>query len=286
LPLFDRQVSVLIGEAGAESALNVTELRVVFDVTKSTKREANSAKVTIYNLNPDQRSKLETAESRVVVKCGYAEEVGLEVLYRGDVSFVESRKEGVDWATVIESDDGQTVFDTTRVGLSFKEGATAKQVLRDILGVIPLAQRSAVVNSAIAEAVDLEYTNGYAATGNAFAALTKVTDSLSLEWSVQDGELKIIADGGTDGSRAIVISPDSGLIGSPQRRRKRKNGTTTVAGWSVRSLLQPKIEPGGVVSIEAAAIKPGAAFRVDSISHKGDTHGPEWVSELEVSDVG
>lgn len=286
MPLFDRIGSVLIGERGSETALNVIGLRISFDVTKTADKEANGAKVRIYNLNPDQRSAVETArDAYVIVKAGYAQETGAEVLYSGDISFATNRREAPDWVTEIESNDGQAAFSTSKVSLGFGEGTSAKQVIRAVLNEIPLAKRSAVVDNAIAQAVDKQFANGFSAVGNAFDALTRITEELSLEWSVQDREIKIVAAGGSDGSRAVVLAPGKGMIGSPQRRRSTDDKRAVFDGWLVRSLLQPKIEPAGLISIEAEAIEPGAAFRVEKVTHKGDTFGDDWYTEVEVTDA-
>lgn len=52
-----------------------------------------------------------------------------------------------------------------------------------------------------------------------------------------------------------------------------------VFGYKVKSLLQPLIEPGSFVQLKTKSIL-GEFFRVEKLTHSGDTHGNEWHTEL------
>lgn len=286
MPLFDRQVSVLIGERGQESALNVTDLRVTFNVKKTATKENNSCTVVIWNLNPDQRNRISTAEGFLILKAGYAQDVGLEVLYIGDIAFVENRRGPPEIATFIECSDGMRAVRETRFNVSYKEGTGAKQILKDLLRDFPIPARKAQLDDAISKVSDKQFANGFAAGGQATEVLTRITDTLALEWSIQNSELKVIQLDKVDGTQAVRLAPGTGLVGSPKRRRSKKKDGGGFNGWEVASLLQPSIEPGGQVQIQSADIPDGSTFRVETVHHLGDTHGDEtWETRTEVSDV-
>jgi hypothetical protein len=292
LPLFDRVVEVLIGKKGSEQTLRVTDLRVTFAVKKSSTKDVNSARVDIFNLSPDLRSRIRKTEDVLILKAGYAQDTGPEILYRGDITLVQHVKQLPNIITRIESGDGTQALMDTRVSLTYKAGTSAKQIIRDLLKKFPIAEKSALVNKVLNSIPEAQYANGFAASGLGKDALDEVTEKLGLEWSIQDNEFKLLVKGGTDGSRAILISPTTGMIEAPERslniiKKSKKRGITKdIPGWTVKSLLQPKIEPGGVVSIESAEIPAGSAFRVESIEHKGDTHSMnQWTSEMDVTDV-
>lgn len=284
MPLFDRQVSVLIGQSSAQQALNVTDLHVSFNVKKTTKPETNSCKVSIWNLNPEQRAKIHTTDGVMTLKAGYAQDTGLEVLYIGDIAFAEHQRQPPDIVTLLEGQDGFKAFSETRVSLSYKDGTGAKQILNDVLKQFNLATRT-TVKQILAQIPDSQYVNGFSATGQAKDVLIKVTSKLSLEWSVQNQEIKVIRAGKTDGSTAIVIAPNKGLVGSPTRRRSQDKSGKGFTGWSVTTLLQPKIEPGGTVQLESADVPAGSLFRVETVEHSGDTHGESWETKLELTDA-
>ncbi len=286
MPLFDRKVSVLIGRKGLETALNVTDLRVTFSVKKTATAKNNSCTVAVWNLNPNQRSLVNTEDGFLVLKAGYAQDTGLEVVYIGDIAFAESRRDPPDVTTRIECSDGMKAVRETRFNVSYKEGTGAKQVLKDLIRDFPLAAKKAQLNDAVSRVPDRQFANGFAASGQAVDVLTKITSTLLLEWSIQNSELKVIQLGKADGTSAVKLSPGTGLIGSPQRRRAKKKDGGGFNGWEASSLLRPSIEPGGQVLIESADIPLGSTFRVETVYHIGDTHGDEtWESRVEVSDA-
>jgi hypothetical protein len=50
-------------------------------------------------------------------------------------------------------------------------------------------------------------------------------------------------------------------------------------GYKVKTLLQPLVEPGGYVQVKSKGVD-GEFFRVEELTHTGDTHGNEWHTEL------
>jgi hypothetical protein len=292
MPQFDRVVEVIIETAGSQQALSITDLRVDFHVKKVATNDVNTARVDIFNMSPDQRAVFRSiAKNVLTLKAGYADATGPEVLFRGDITLASVVKTPPNVITRLECGDGTDVLLDTRVSLSYKEGASAKQILRDILKKIPLAEKSGIVDKVIDAIPDTQYGNGFAASGEAKKALDVVTDKLGLEWSVQDQELKVVEKGGVDGTQAILISKTTGMIEAPERslnivKASKKRGITEDRpGWTVKSLLLPFAEPGGVVQIEADEIPNGSQFRIESVEHQGDLFGNDWTSELDVTDI-
>ncbi len=291
MPQYDRVMDVLIGEAGTQQALSVSGLRVDFHIKKVSTTDVNTARVDIFNLNPDQRAKLKSTKQVLVLKAGYADATGPEILFRGDVTLVTVTKVPPNVVTRIECGDGTEALLDTRVSLTYKEGVSAKQILRDLLKKIPLAEKSGIVDRVINAIPDSQYGNGFAAAGLAKNAMDTVTGKLGLEWSIQDHEIKVVEKDGTDGTQAILISQRTGMIEAPERslnivKKSKKRGIAKDRpGWTVRSLLLPFVEPGGVVKIEADEIPLGSVFRVESVEHQGDNYGNEWTTELDVTDL-
>src|SRR4051812_17238385 len=63
--------------------LTVTDLRVQFKIKKTTKKEPNTAEITITNLNPEHRAQLQTQGGKFILLAGY-ESTGVEQLFVGD----------------------------------------------------------------------------------------------------------------------------------------------------------------------------------------------------------
>jgi hypothetical protein len=114
--------------------------------------------------------------------------------------------------------------------------------------------------------------------------------------------MKITPADKADTSKIILLSPETGLIGSPEKLRddsialygtqNRKKETIKVVGatgkkyrksvgggYKIKSLLQPFVEPGSVVQVKSDTIND-VQFRVVEVEHVGDTHGNDWYSNI------
>jgi hypothetical protein len=88
---------------------------------------------------------------------------------------------------------------------------------------------------------------------------------------------------------ATVVSPETGLIGSPARTgqegargsktRKRKQRP----GAKFTTLLIPSLAPGKFVILKSDFVS--GSFKVQSVEHIGDTHGNDWNSIVEAVQI-
>ena len=274
---FNRLVSVLIGPAGAESAIKVDELRVTFKIKKTSKADSNSCEIQIFNLSKNVREQLKETGFVLILKAGYKDGAGLEDIYKGTITIIDHEHSGPDMITKFECGDKE--LQETKFNASYKEGTSLKTILADIVKAFPLSSK-------VVESVkDGQQTNGMAFSGLAKDVLDKITKSLGLNWSIQDRALQIIEPGKPNQDEVVFITPETGLIGSPQRfedKGKKENAADNRPAWKVKSLLIPRISVGNVVSIESAEIKKNSFFVVNSIEHSGDTHGTDWTTDMEV----
>lgn len=300
--LFDRVASLVIGKEG-QKGKELSGLRFAFSIQKGSTKSPNKCTVRVWNAAIETRRQIEAIGNVLILKAGYKGDVGAVQIFAGDVTRALTLREGPDWVTEIEMQDGLMEFRDTKASLSFAPGSLASVVLRDIAGRFGLPVRALPVG------VDArQYPSGFAFAGRLREAMDKACNYLGLEWSIQGREIQVIKKGGVFQKRAIVLSPDSGMVESPMLESKTmtekaaaKEGVTAsqpgvrstferdndgqiqkvlqVNGYKVRSLLQPTIEPGGYVQIKSKGID-GQFFRVEEVMHAGDTHGNEWHSEL------
>lgn len=277
--LFDRVASVEIGRAGEDGVL-IRGLRIAFQVVKTASTPANTASITIWNLASTTRNELQDGEQVVRLRCGYSQD-GEEIVFVGQVDRVVTGREPPDVVTEIECADGILELRQVRVSISLTAGATAQQAL-DIV-----AEQLAIPVRPIDADLSGEFLRGFSYYGRASEALDKIVARFDLEWSIQNGELQVLERGTTTQNLATVLSPETGLVGSPKRLISEGGqlvGTQgTEPGWEVLTLLQPKLEPGDVVQLQARDVSGG--FRIERVEHTGDTRGQDWYSQLEVSEI-
>jgi hypothetical protein len=276
--------SVTIGSPGA-GGLKVSDLRIKFSVKKDDGKDTNSASIDIFNLSPESRKLIDDIDELVFLSAGYRDGNGEESVFIGNISNITHLREPPEIVTRIEAQDGAKEILEKKTALSFDAGISGREVLRKALQAFSIPN-----NLNILSFTDKSYAHGFSFSGSASKALDKITKFLDLEWSIQSNEIRIIPFDGNDGSRAALISPLTGMIGSPQEHKfselkaKGKSKTNKKPGWKVESLLQPKIVPGGKVYLESREIPKNSLFTVVNVKHTGDTHSGDWKTVMEVKE--
>lgn len=114
------------------------------------------------------------------------------------------------------------------------------------------------------------FGSGTAIVGNAAEELTTFCRSAELEWSIQDGLLQILDRGTSLDDLAVLLSSESGLIGSPSVDHKGIASAT--------ALIQPDLSPGRKVTFDSLALK--GTYRITDVEYSGDTAGTDWHAKL------
>lgn len=251
----------------------IEDLHFTFNVEKNLKNEPNTCECTIYNLSERSRVEFDTVGGKFSLLAGYEDATAM--VFYGDVTKVDHSRDGADWVTKIQAGDGQRSRKWARVSQTFKGGALVAEVGRvtgSVMGIDP-----GNLEEKLAGRVE-QYATGHVASGNASREFDKVMLRLGYLWSVQDGRLQVLRPGEATTETIAVLSPSTGLVGSPE------HGTATGKGkpatLKARALLTPTILPGRRVQLEDCSA--AGLYRVLKVSHSGDTHGSDWFTTLEM----
>ena len=266
--LFQRQCVVIV------DTVEVSELRCTFKVTKPAAKP-NTAEVVISNLSAETREKINRKGAPLILKAGYTG--SLATIFSGVVRTVDPIRDGTEWNTTIRSGDGERAYRYANVSNSYKAGTPMKAVLTDLVKSLGLDTGN---SAEVFAAVNSQAVNGYVAHGKSARILDEVLGGLGMEWSIQDGRVQVLKKGDATKDEAVVLGPDSGLLGSPQLGSgNEKNKPAGLV--KVKCLLQARLKPGGKVSIDSEGVK--GVFRIISLTHGGDTHGGDWCTEFEAA---
>lgn len=300
--LFNRDCSLVIGKEGGKGR-ELKGLRISFSIQKGATKSPNKCTVKVWNTSPETRALIEVIGNVMILQAGYTEDIGAKTIFSGNVTRTLTVREGPDWITELEMEDGFMEFRDAKVSLSFAKGATTQQVVTAISKKFGLPVRPMP-----ADIARKQYPAGFAFVGRVRDAMDKACENSGLEWSIQNREIQIIKKGGVFKQKAYLLSADTGLLGSPMQESKTmtekaaaKEGITAdqpgvrktterdkdgevqqmlrVLGYKVKTLLQPLVEPGGYVQVKSKGVD-GEFFRVEELTHTGDTHGNEWHTEL------
>lgn len=281
LTQFRRSASVQI-EIKLGQIIIIRDLRITFNVDKYDDKTPNTADIEIYNLSQNTRDKLKDLESLLILNAGYLDGDGEELLFTGNITNISHTFPSPDVITKINANDGKKSLGTAKTTINRTGGTSAKRILEDVLNTFPLANnlRTIQVN-------DKNYQNGFSFAGMSKDALTKITQFLELSWSIQNNEIRIVPFDGDDNTKVVSLSPQTGMIGSPERlvaetRKSTSKSKSVKPGWKIESLLSPKINPVGKIVLSSREIPENTVFTVNTVTHRGDTDGSEWTTVTEV----
>ena len=283
--LFDRVYRLLVGKKGEQKGLEITQLRITFDIKKSAKKNPNSGRITINNLTRETRTHFEKANTRVALYAGYKDDVGALMIFQGDVTHAYSNIDRPDTETIFELGDGYREMRDSTISVGYASGVDSKTIVKDV------SESMGIPFTLPEDAPNRTWANGFSYYGSSRKLLDKVVSASNLEWSIQNGNVQVIEKRGVTTQQGIVISSRSGMIKSPvkvtQAKVEKAGDKSEVVpekesdeGWRVTTLLMPTINPGDRVILESEVAE--GIFRVQEISHKGDSHGGDWQSELTV----
>ena len=285
--LLNRAWQFSVGLAGVPGLSFGTELlppggrapQIVFEVTKTPRRGANKATFKLYNLNPITIGLLETIGATITFVAGYrgagiaAGNQGL--IFIGTVARrgVTTAREGANRVTTVEAGDAELNIQQARSDISLAPGSTTTLAIQQLLlklAISPTGIPLAPIGPGNTGLLPpLPFATGWAHFGFARDALTEIADMYDATWSVQDGQLYIVRSGEQIPGQAVLLSPQTGLIGIP---RKTKEGIEAV------SLLQPTLTPGGVVSVVSETEQ--GFYNVREVTHKGGFRDSDWYTSL------
>ena len=281
----NRQYKLIIGDSQSGDALEIDQLQITFDISKSTnnKNRTNSATIEVTNLSEEHLKVLDTDYPAAVFEAGYLDTGGPKRLFAGQVTNVSTRKSGTDIITQITMGSGytelnhETLSDVVPPGNNVQD---AIEKLRKAIGADRGVYNGTNLNN--------EIIYGYPLSGTPKEMLDELAEKYQLDWQLDDGVLYV-----HDNDRAAteqfqlayVISPFTGLIERPYRvsgdKRRSKKDKVKKPGVQMKILLNPEIKAGDIIKIDEGLLK--GWYKVDSLRHTGSWRGENWYTTIKGS---
>jgi hypothetical protein len=242
-------------------------MRVQFKIDKTDQKEPNTSQIVVSNLSPKTRASLQKKGVKIALEAGY-QATGMSRIFVGDVRTADHVRNAADWDTTLKLGDGERAFRFARVQESFAAGTSAAAILQR-LGNLSGLSLGNVPNQAAS--LRQTFGHGYVASGRWSDVFSHFIKSLGLTWSIQDGALQVLAPGQTLQAQIPLITPTTGLLGSPEMGTPEKKGAPALLKFT--ALLFPAI-PGAQVQLQSA--RYNGYVRIRKASFSGDTHGSDW----------
>ncbi len=291
--LFDKRVAVIVNDLRVDNDRSLDgkptlledgriagNLRIAFKVDRSLESKANKASAQIFNLNEDSRGRIAVEKPQFVIEAGYRDTFAS--IFQGTATEVSTTREATGFTTTVKAADGFKAS-RERVRVSLRPGATPGDAIEQVIksfkisGTKALARAKAGDFGGAGEAL----LNGLTMSGRSRDVMDNLARTYKFDWSIQNEEIVILLPDEATEESAILLSPETGLIGSPIRVLDEKRpGALLVQG---SALLHPGISPGRRIKLSSQELD--GFFKIEKVSHTGDTAASTWSSEFQGTEI-
>jgi hypothetical protein len=286
---YKRHVQIIVGKDG-KGLLIEENLRIVFEVVKDIQSSPNTANIKIYNLNAEHIAQIGGEFTDVIVNAGY--EGGMRVVFRGNIKRAYRYREGNDYLVEIDAGDGDNDFRGAVINETLAAGTSDSQVIDRCLGSF----LGGTNKGHIAGIPATGRLRGKVISSSTRDVLSKIAAKNNCNWSIQDGQLQIVPVNDVLPSQAFVVNADTGMLNAPEQED---------TGIRVKTLLNPQYQIDGRIQLDNKDIRekrggenesgnqespsrldPDGIYKIVKLTHKGDTHGNDWYSDIETVALG
>lgn len=262
--LFGRRYRITVSDEN-DNALDVSDLHCTFNIVKTIQMEPNSSEITIYNLNIKTENAIIMTGKRVTVEAGYeGSQFGL--IFDGDIlQTIREREDGTTCSLTIIALDSDRAINFEIANYSIARGQTMRSIVEHMAGnaknPIPLGSISDKLKG-------ITLTRGKVMFGKTSDYLRQIAKSYDLYFYMDDGRLNLISLDELPEGEIFELSPESGLIGTPEQ---------TDYGISGQCLLNPQIKLNSLIHVDNSLVR---AKRIDI---NGSNSAPATTSDSTTS---
>lgn len=290
---YPRKVSLVVSNA-AGAGIDLSQLRITFNVMRGDYQNPNYAYIRVYNLNDDTVNRFNQKEfTQVVLQAGYPGNFG--IIFRGLIAQARfGRESQLDSYVDLTAADGDEAYNFASIVLPLTAGGNYAQ--RAIAGFLQSMKNTQQQISAgyIPQFTGDGNVRGVTSWGCVKDELREFSKDYGMSWSIQDGQLTMIPNDAYVPGEAVVVSNQTGMIGTPEQ---------TQNGVRVKMLLNPSVKIGQVLQIQgtinqyrfsldqgsiasnmnlARSIKTNAQglYYTMVANHSGDSRGNTWYTDV------
>lgn len=285
---YTRKVQLIVAN-NAGDGLDLSHLRIVFDIKLSDAQTPNTARVRVYNLSQNTIAQIQKEFTYITLQAGYDSNFGT-IFYGNIKQVIYGSENNVDTFIDISAGDGDDPYNYSVVNTTLAAGAKQKDIVAAAL--LPMFDRG-IEQGFIDDSDSKVLPRSKVMYGMSRDHLRKSAVNTNTSWSVQAGKYQSVKQTGVLPNTAVVLNSKSGLIETPNQ---------TNDGIIAKCLLNPNIKVASSIQInqndimleliddqtstddtEASTPSPIAAdgfYRVLIAEHTGDTRGNDWYTNI------
>lgn len=254
--------------SGCGREFRYPDYEIQFRVDFAKGGDPDLAIIELYNLLPETEELFKKGEE-MILRAGYQGDIG--IVMAGEIRHFRPFDEGADRICEIEVHDTSATYQGMEISESYVPGTTGSQILERVISM------SGLERGKIQLVRDAVYLEGRSVDGTIKNIIEEIAKDCKSEVTVANGTIHVLPhDGHYD--EAILLSPETGLIGSPKRIESDDENSALL--WEVESLLNYRIRAGTLVQVKSKRIN--GLFAVESGSHTSD--GNEFKTTLQLTE--
>ncbi len=300
-PLYGRRWSIgvgkkeILGEMGlawdiSDSDWSNEALRCTFSIEKAFNHVPWYADLTIWNLAGDtERAIIDSVNlgSTVVIEAGY-QSGNYGTIWDGEIfQPLFDREDGTDFKLTLHCMNGLGIMISNFCAKTLTKGHDYAGILKEIAK----SSRNPIPVGSISQSLHSQkLPRGKVIFGEPKKYIRQMTQDKNCQWFFGEEGLSVfnINEPLPHEDKATVVSPKTGLIGTPQQ---------TQGGIIIRTLLNPLLiirNPAMVVKVDNSVIRQtkidvgqlvspldqDGYYKIIKVRHIGDTRGNDWYTEI------
>lgn len=281
------RVCTLLVSTGNGSAIDLSQLRIKFQVKRSDTMTPNVADIRVYNLDLQTAALIKKEFTKVVLQAGYVGNFG--VIFSGNIKqVILGRESATDTFIDIIAGDGDRAYNFAIVNTTLAKGSVPADHLKAATAaMIPLGVNPGYTGTLPSKVLP----RGKVMYGSARDYVRGLADTHGFGWSIQDEKVNFVKQSTYLPGTIVVLTSKTGMIGTPQQ---------TNEGVNAKALLNPFIKIASRVKIDNASVErlkinlsvPNSAANIPAplttdgvyyvlvAEHQGDNRGIDWYTSL------
>lgn len=290
------KLTIQIGK-NEPQALDLSEFKIVFQVSQATNEQPKAAEIYIYNLSAATMNKLAGVDSQkintqVILECGYGSE--LSIVFKGRVfQCRRGRDNPMDTWLCVLAISGDAIQNEALVNQSIPAGTSKNQIGNFLTEE---AEKYGLITGEVAEISEQQYPRGRVFFGSLHDSIQQFGKENNVEFDYSDDVISSINTLKYSLEPVQVLTPKTGMVGMPQ---------LTSEGLIIKCLLNPKLKRKVRIQVDMSNLQTEAydiawggqevdqphknpktaadadgMFIIQAIEHNGDTRGDEWYTNL------
>lgn len=233
---------------------------VEFEISRANLSSSQTATFRIYNLGLQTRNAIQKDAYQFIFRAiqfraGYESPDGsfIPLIFNGTVKTAYSYRQGVDFITEIEAYDSAWAMSQGFSTLSLPSGVTASQVVAQLANDLPGLAGTPIIGD-----FPTATRRGSVYSGNTWGLIQQLTNNLAV---IDNGQLKALKLNEIFKGGLPLISPETGLLGSPKR---------TSSFIECEMIFEPRLTLCQIVELESVTNPQFNRFwKVVGIQHRG-----------------